>query len=60
MTMFDVLDYILEDKLERCKEDVIDVRFTRDQAEELYGMVHRIVTYDKNMSKKQMTSPKPL
>lgn len=51
MTMFELMDVILEEKLKNTCSDVIDIKLTRDQAKELYGMIHRIVTFNKNMKK---------
>lgn len=51
MSIFDVVHCLLESKLERCHEDYIDIRLDREQANELYGMLHRIVMFNRNMNK---------
>ena len=49
MNILELVHRLLEDKLNRGCEDFIDIRFTRDQAKELYETIHRIITWDKNM-----------
>jgi len=51
MSILEMVDILLEDKLNRGYSDSIDIRFTREQAKELYEAIHRIITYDKNMEK---------
>ena len=51
MSIFDLMHGYLQDKLERCHEDYIDIRLSREQANELYGMLHRIVMFNRNMNK---------
>ena len=49
MTILEILHVLLKDKLNRGSSDYIDIRFTRQQAMELYDTIHRIITYNKNM-----------
>lgn len=49
MTILEILHVLLKDKLNRGYSDYIDIRFTRQQAMELYDTIHRIITYNNNM-----------
>jgi len=51
MNALQILHNILEDKLKTSMSEPIYVAFSFEQAQELYGMIHRIITYDKNMKK---------
>lgn len=49
MTILKIVYVLLKDKLNRGYSDYIDIRFTREQAEDLFGTIHRIITYNNNM-----------
>lgn len=47
--MIEIVHEVLEDKLKKCHDDYIDIRFSREQAEELHSILHRIIKRDENM-----------
>ena len=49
MNILELVHILLEDKLNMGYSDTIDIRFTWEQAKELYETIHRIITYDNNM-----------
>ena len=48
MSILELVHILLEDKLNRELSDTIDIRFTREQANELYETIHRRLMLDKN------------
>lgn len=48
MSILELVHILLEDKLNREYSDTIDIRFTREQAKELYETIHRRLMLDKN------------
>lgn len=53
MDIFEIMHFILENKVNRGIEDFVDIRLSREQAWELYDRIHRIITYEKNMGGKK-------
>ena len=49
MSILEMAEIVLTEKLERTYTDTIDIRLTREQALDLCETIHRIVTYEKNM-----------
>ena len=49
MSILEIAEVILSDKLERSHAECIDIRLTREQATALCETIHRIVTYAKNI-----------